>query len=189
VRCSGLLPGQCRLLPGPQLPLGGWCLQLPSGDAHTHSCNVAAPPHRVYNVTMDGLEKVVPVRGARSCDGAFGWRGRGGWGVCEDLVGFPLTALSLFDIHRCITHRAMSSVDAISQRLYTSAVGTCRDAWSKRWAAGALGTGQPVGSGGGDGALFHTESTHVHCPLPAHTCPSLPLPRLELPAAPHPSPL
>ena len=63
-------------LAGPKSPLGGPCLVV-MRTRTARGCNVAAAPPRVHNVIIDGLEKVVPVRGARSCDGAFGWRGGG----------------------------------------------------------------------------------------------------------------
>jgi hypothetical protein len=60
-------------LAGPKLPLGVWCLVVMRAPT-ARGCNVAAAPPRVHNVMIDGLEKVVPVRGARSCDGALGRR-------------------------------------------------------------------------------------------------------------------
>ena len=98
-------------LAGPKSPLGGPCLVVMRAPT-ARGCNVAAAPPRVHNVIIDGLEKVVPVWGARSCDGAFGWRG----GVFEsswsrDSAFWAATAQATHARSRPRAHALWSLVD------------------------------------------------------------------------------
>jgi len=81
VRVHGPAAGDTPLA-GPKSPLGVWCLVVMRAPT-ARGCNVAAAPPRVHNVIIDELEKVVPVRGARRCDGALGRR----VGVFSSRVG------------------------------------------------------------------------------------------------------
>ena len=111
MRVLGPAAGETPLA-GPKSPLGGPCLvvmRAPTG----RGCNVAAAPPRVHNVIIDGVEKVVPVWGARSCNGAFGWRGRGvfesSWS--RDSAFWPATAQATHARSRPRAHALWSLVD------------------------------------------------------------------------------